>query len=407
MRLQPGRRRARRRRPARRANSPLSAGPRTSCCRPRSALRSTSTARPARRSTSVAIERPKGPRCDAGAVELDYEVRIDSGPTWTATGTAVEFVFSSARPGATFECALDRPGSPAGDFGPCSGPSSATYAALTPGPHTFRVRAIIGGQPIGEAPREFTVGPTVTVTSTHPSPTTASAVDVEFTASADSERVECRHVFPDGGDEIESDCESPVGWRDLVDGTHRFELTAFDDAGDRGARRTVTDARRSIRSRRRAAAPVRRADATFTFEASEPGATFACRLEGPSGDSGFVACSSPQALCGPRGRRLSLHAAHARRAWATRLTRRRCRSRSPRRRRSRSRPRRRARARRDPAPGRDSRPPRPRRARPWSRGRSAARSSSSGPTAPSSSSCGGRTASRSAPRSTPRTGGSR
>ena len=80
--------------------------------------------------------RPKGPTCDAGAVELDYDVRIDSGPAGPIASTEAAFTFSSSRSAVTFECALDSTA-----FGPCP----ATYPGLAQGPHTFRVRALDEG----------------------------------------------------------------------------------------------------------------------------------------------------------------------------------------------------------------------------------------------------------------------
>ena len=68
-------------------------------------------------------------------------------------------------------------------------------------------------------------------------------------------------------------------------------IVAFDAAGNRGETATVEWTVDTV-----APAPVEAAQvdgSSFTF-AGAPGDTFACRLEGPTGDTGFVACTSPQ-----------------------------------------------------------------------------------------------------------------
>ena len=89
------------------------------------------------------VTRPKGPRCDAGAVELEYEVRIDAA---TFAGSGATFAFSSGRSPVLFDCALDRPGGPVAQFGPCSGIAGADYTGLAPGEYTFRVRALVAAR---------------------------------------------------------------------------------------------------------------------------------------------------------------------------------------------------------------------------------------------------------------------
>lgn len=62
------------------------------------------------------------------------DTTITSGPSGTTTATTATFAFGSTETGSTFQCHLD-----AAAFTACSSPAS--YAGLTPGSHTFYVRA--------------------------------------------------------------------------------------------------------------------------------------------------------------------------------------------------------------------------------------------------------------------------
>jgi hypothetical protein len=226
------------------------------------------------------VSRPQGPRCDAGALEISYALRIDSGPTGT-TGPSAQFAFSSTSE-ASFECALDRPGDP-GAYAACSG--TATYGSLESGEHTFRVRAVQGGQPIAEASRTFVVdavAPSLTLLTEPPALTRNTNLVFEFSSTDSSARFECTHVFPDGA-RATIDCES--GWNpyDFVDGTHGFEIAAIDPAGN------VTRITRTVTVDTFATEPVAEVSGTtFTFS-GEPGASFECRV----GSQDFAPCVSP------------------------------------------------------------------------------------------------------------------
>ena len=82
------------------------------------------------------LARPQGKACDAGAFEVAAPA-IDSGPSGQTADSTPTFTFSSADPGATFECRLDGP--TAFGWAACSSPK--TYAALATGDYTFRRRA--------------------------------------------------------------------------------------------------------------------------------------------------------------------------------------------------------------------------------------------------------------------------
>jgi hypothetical protein len=146
-------------------------------------------------------------------------------------------------------------------------------------------------EPELSATREFTidtVAPAVTFTTLPASPTNRTSFPIEFSTSEPA-TVVCRRFAP--GDE-QGVVEPCAGWQanGLVDGEHRFEVTTTDPAGNA---RAVTE---RVTVDTTAPAPVEGGQdgvSRFTF-AGEPGATFECRLEGPSLDTGFVACTSPK-----------------------------------------------------------------------------------------------------------------
>ena len=237
------------------------------------------------------VTRPKGPRCDAGAVELDYEVRID---TATFAGSGATFAFSSGRSPVLFDCALDRPGGPVAQFGPCSGTAGADYTGLAPGEYTFRVRALVGGAPIGEAPRAFTVvEPETTIVS---GPVDFSPRQARFTfSSSDPGAVfECMFL----PDDRWFACASPWTSDPLVDGaSHTFRVRArtaggvFDETP--AERAFVVDTVDPVLTI--TAGPsglTRETNAVFSFTSPDATARFECTHVFPDGSRSTIACES-------------------------------------------------------------------------------------------------------------------
>ena len=113
--------------------------------------------------------------CDFDATPPDTSlVSTPSNPTYE---TAPIFAFTSSDPGATFECRLD-----SGAYEPCSSPKG--YSGLSPGSHTFSVRAIDGSDNEDSSPAQYTwtidpptdvVPPIVTITSPANGSSTADA----------------------------------------------------------------------------------------------------------------------------------------------------------------------------------------------------------------------------------------
>jgi hypothetical protein len=98
-------------------------------------------------------------------------------------------------------------------------------------------------------------------------------------------------------------CSSPASYSNLVNGTHTFAVRATDPAGNTdGSAATSTWV---VNVAVDTTAPdttilsgptgtVATPDASFTFDSSEPGSTFACSLDGAA----FAACTSPASLTG-------------------------------------------------------------------------------------------------------------
>ncbi|MDA0164687.1 Ig-like domain-containing protein [Solirubrobacter ginsenosidimutans] len=138
--------------------------------------------------------------------------------------------------------------------------------------------------------RVDTIAPAVTITSAPPSLTNATPVTIAFTAS-EAATFTCS-VAHSTDVPAPQDCSSPFVVPTPDDGEYRVEITAKDAAGLSSEPVPVTVV--VDRSAPAAVAPAR-SETTFTFAPAESGSSFQCRLEGPSGDSGFRACTSPKA----------------------------------------------------------------------------------------------------------------
>jgi hypothetical protein len=218
------------------------------------------------------------------------QTTIDSGPPARTASTSASGTFSSSETGSTFECRLD--GSP---WQPCTSPVDLT--GLAEGAHTAEVRAVdaAGNADATPATRSWTVDVTAPNTVvTGPSGTTNDdSPSFGLTATEGPSTFECRL---DGG--AWGACSTPKAYTGLADGSHVFEARATDDVGNADA----TPAQRSfvvdtaapaatITSGPSGTTP--QTTASFGF-ASEPGATFECRLD--AGE--WAACTTPHELTG-------------------------------------------------------------------------------------------------------------
>ena len=215
------------------------------------------------------------------------DTTLSSGPSGTTGSRAATFAFASNEAGATFECNLDGAG-----FGACASPVG--YSGLADGAHAFAVRAVDAAGNVDTTPatRAWTVDvtPPDTTLASGPSGTVASAsASFAFTATEPGATFECSldaAAF--------APCTSPRGLTNLADGAHTFAVRARDAAlnvDPTPASRTwkVDTTPPDTTLGAKPPALTRSPSASFTFTASEPGATFQCSLDAAT----FTPCASP------------------------------------------------------------------------------------------------------------------
>ena len=162
------------------------------------------------------------------------DTAITSAPPSASSAVTATFHFTATAGGravATFACSLD-----GGDYAPCSSPW--TYADLSKGDHTFRVRAIdsAGNPDLTPASHAWRVNAsaldaTITGGPTDPSTSRSAA----FTFTGNGAGFECRL---DGA--AFAACISPQTFTELAYGEHTFAVRARDAAGQTGAAASFT-----------------------------------------------------------------------------------------------------------------------------------------------------------------------
>jgi CSLREA domain-containing protein len=241
---------------------------------------------------------------------VDMEDNIDPTPvrhTWTFTGdtvaptatvltgppaqtaaTLATFTFSANDPYATFECALD-----GAAFEPCDSPHEE---AVEPGAHTLQVRATdLAGNTGAAVSRSWTVvdAPVVTLTATPASSTADTAATFSFTSSEPASVFACS---VDGA--AFTPCTAPVSLTGLAVGMHHFavRVTAVGAVGETVQYQWTVTAPPDTTPPQTTlvAATAQGTTASFSFLASETGATFTCSLDGAP----YTACTSPAELTG-------------------------------------------------------------------------------------------------------------
>jgi DNA-directed RNA polymerase specialized sigma24 family protein len=158
-------------------------------------------------------------------VDLPPETTITGGPSGATSETSASFHFSSDDPSATFECKLD-----GGSWSGCN--SGKSYASLSRGGHTFRVRAkdesgTVDPSPAKRTWKVDTSAPNTTITSGPNSSTGAASATFTFSASESKVTFQCRL---DGG--AWQACSSPKRYGALHKGAHLFRVRAVDEAGN-------------------------------------------------------------------------------------------------------------------------------------------------------------------------------
>ena len=166
-----------------------------------------------------------------GPVVDGPQTSIDDGPEGTVSTATPAVSFSSDVTSAAFECESHREGQVPGTWTACTSPRSLN---LTDGDWVFRVRAIDGLE-IDPTParRRFTVDttpPVVTFTQAPGATTRDRSPRFTFTVSEPTSELTCRldqAAF--------APCSSPIGFDELADGSHTFELKAADQFGNAAA----------------------------------------------------------------------------------------------------------------------------------------------------------------------------
>jgi large repetitive protein len=226
--------------------------------------------------------------------EASYAWTIDTvAPTTTITKapnhpsgvSSATFEFSANEPLATLQCKRDSE-----QFAACTSPKP--YTNLSDELHTFTVKATDpAGNTGNSASYDWLVEtdlPVVALTATPGQASSSSAATFFFTANKSGATFECKL---DGFDF--TGCGSPQPYTGLADGTHTFAVRATGTGGTGPATIyswTVDTTGPATAITQKPADPTNSRSATFTFSASEPLATFQCKLD----DAAFASCTSPQ-----------------------------------------------------------------------------------------------------------------
>jgi hypothetical protein len=216
---------------------------------------------------------------------------ISSGPAAGSTSTrAVSFAFASTETGSRFQCRLD-----AAAFTACTSPKA--LSGLAGGSHTYAIRAIDAAGNIDASPatRTWTVdatAPNTTISSGPQGVTSATSASFEFASTEAGSTFQCKL---DTG--AFAACASPKALTALASGARTEAIRAIDKVGNidtSPATRTwtvdTTAPDTTIVSGPVGQTPAGPVD--ITFEASEAGATFECRVDGSS----FASCSAPLSI---------------------------------------------------------------------------------------------------------------
>jgi Bacterial Ig-like domain len=212
---------------------------------------------------------------------------ITAGPPALTSSASSRFEFGASE-AADFQCRLD-----GGEWDACGSPQA--YTDLPDGEHTFEVRGTDKAGNEGAAATwvwtSDTTAPEPTIESGPEDPSNDGSPSFEFSAG-EAASFECR--LDEGA---WTGCSSPLGYTDLTDGRHTFEVQATDAAGNRGGAAAYTWTVDTLAPEATIdsgpADPSNERTASFTFSASDA-ADFECKLDG--GD--WTACTSPQGYAG-------------------------------------------------------------------------------------------------------------
>jgi hypothetical protein len=227
------------------------------------------------------------------------ETTISSKPISPTTATSATLSFEATESDSTFTCKLD-----AGSWKTCTSPKK--YSRLARDDHTFSVRATdaAGNTDATPATSEWTVqasdttAPDTSITGEPNSPTTSTSASLSFAATEPGATFTCKLDDASWGA-----CISPKSYSGLGLGDHTFSVRAADAAGntdstpatDTWTVEAVPDTTVPDTSITAApTSPTTSTSASLAFDATEPGATFTCKLDSGS----WASCTSPKGYTG-------------------------------------------------------------------------------------------------------------
>lgn len=194
-------------------------------------------------------------------------ININTRPAAATNQTSANFGFTTNVPsGLTYECQLD-----SGAWANCDS-KTASYSGLSDGNHTFRVRAMIGSTPAGNASYTWnidTVVPVYTVTGAPTGLTSSRTANIAFTVNK---------TMPAGATQcvldsvVTNNCTSPRALTGLADGSHTFIVRGTDAVGNQGQTTrnwTVDGTKPTVNITGTPANPSSTADVQFTFTAAD------------------------------------------------------------------------------------------------------------------------------------------
>jgi arylsulfatase A-like enzyme len=231
------------------------------------------------------------------------DTSITSGPSGVTGISSPSFGFTSTEGSSTFTCSLD-----GAAFASCSSPKS--YAGLSDGTHTFKVKAVdaAGNTDASPATRSFTVdtvppGPPALTATSPASPANQNSPRVIGTAASGS-TVRVYTSSDCSGTPAVQGAATALASPGLVvsvanDTTTAFRATATDSAGNAsacsGAITYVEDSTApdtTITSG--PSGSTGNSSPSFSFTSTESPATFTCSMD----SAPYSACTSPQAYSG-------------------------------------------------------------------------------------------------------------
>ncbi|MFL6239023.1 MAG: Ig-like domain-containing protein [Actinomycetes bacterium] len=247
----------------------------------------------------------------AGSATTDSDYVLDTTPPVAPTITSTPVTPSTSRtpgwawtlPEGAGECQLVRGATVVSPWTACTSPLAFDLAAAPDGVYTFEVHAVDDAGNLGaDATSDYTLDTTApaapAVVTTSATPGSSTTATFTFTGEAGAS-ANCRLLQDGTPISAYASCSSP-DVEDLTgnpDGTYSLEVYLVDAAGNVGP----TGSSDYVLDRQAPSAPSIDTDPgttgndtspTWTFS-GEAGATFTCRLDGPSGAGTYSTCTSP------------------------------------------------------------------------------------------------------------------